>query len=187
MSRDITRADFLRGGFLRPNRKARRTQGPRPPWALDGDAFAARCTRCKVCVTACPEGILVMAEGQKDPDVARRDAPSVDFPPSVDFLRGACTFCARCVGVCEPRALSRFSAETPPRIREPWRIKAQISNRCLAMRGTTCRVCADPCPTRAITFKSHTAGHVFPEIDTCQCTGCGACYAPCPVNAISIS
>lgn len=186
MSRDITRADFLRGGFLRSNRKARRTQGPRPPWALDGDAFAARCTRCEACVVACPEDILVMTQERRNPSASRRAAPPRGAP-SVDFLRGACTFCARCVDVCEPMALSRFSAETPPRIRAPWRIKAQISNRCLAMRGTTCRVCADPCPTHAIVFKSHVGGHVFPEIDTCQCTGCGGCYAPCPVNAISIS
>ena len=89
---DISRRRFLRGDFS-GSRSA-----PRPPWARAEAAFAAACTRCRDCVNACPQRILVL-------DGAGR--------PTVDFGRGECTFCGKCVEACTPRALERREGAPP--------------------------------------------------------------------------
>ena len=148
----------MRGDF-----KARRSP-QRPPWALAEQAFLDACTRCAACVPACPTQIIVVVRGY----------------PEVDFKRGECTFCGECVAACKDRALVRDG-------REPWTIKAQVADNCLARRGVECRVCGDPCPVTAIRFSPRLGGPPVAEVDTALCTGCGACVAPCPVAAISLT
>ena len=148
----------MRGDF-----KARRNP-QRPPWALAEQAFLDACTRCAACVPVCPTQIIVVVRGY----------------PEVDFKRGECTFCGECVAACKDRALVRDG-------REPWTIKAQVADNCLARRGVECRVCGDPCPVTAIRFSPRLGGPPVAEVDTALCTGCGACVAPCPVAAISLT
>jgi ferredoxin len=50
---------------------------------------------------------------------------------------------------------------------------------CLSVRGTTCTVCADICPHRAITIKR------LVQIDPIDCTGCGLCVSACPSHALT--
>lgn len=157
---DISRRRFLRGDFS-GSRSA-----PRPPLARAEAAFAAACTRCRDCVNACPQRILVL-------DGAGR--------PTVDFGRGECTFCGKCVEACTPRALER--REGAP----PWQRKALIEGACLAMANVVCRACGDACPERAIRFRPKPMAAAQPEVIGALCTGCGACVAPCPARAVRIA
>lgn len=157
---DISRRQFLRGDF------SGRNTVPRPPWALAEAAFIAACTRCRDCIDACPQHILVTDK---------------DARPTVDFGRGECTFCGKCVEACQPRALEK--REDAP----PWQLRAQIQNNCLAKSNVVCRACGDACTVQAIRFRPTVMAAAQPEVDNSLCTGCGACCAPCPAQAIRIS
>jgi ferredoxin-type protein NapF len=155
---DASRRGFFRG---RPRPKAE----IRPPWALDEAAFIDTCTRCNDCLGACPEHIVVTADG--------------GFP-TIDFRQGGCTFCGDCVSACKPGALKKSEG------RQPWMLKASIGPACLPAKGVECRICGDYCDTRAIRFVPRLGGSPLPEIVPENCTGCGACVAPCPVAAITV-
>ena len=136
----------------------------RPPWAALEGPFDERCSNCGKCIEICPEKILRFGRGQL---------------PVVDFRRGACTFCAECVRICESGALSKNTGA-------PWSLKAFLSEGCLAIKGVMCRSCGDACETGAIRFRLVIGGFSRPEFDNSTCTGCGACIAPCPEEAIRI-
>ena len=70
---NLSRRGLLRGRLTTPK------PGVQLPWSVSWDEFITDCTRCGDCLTACPEQILVKGDG--------------GFP-TVDFLRGECTFCA---------------------------------------------------------------------------------------------
>ncbi|MCB1735695.1 MAG: 4Fe-4S dicluster domain-containing protein [Gammaproteobacteria bacterium] len=106
--RRIAGADHDRGAPVR-----------RPPWALTEAEFVARCTRCDLCVQACPERVLQRGDG--------------GFPEIV-FTHGGCDFCAECAAVCEPRALDR------DRRGAAFGWVATIGDACLSRRGVECRI-----------------------------------------------
>ncbi|MFB2532986.1 ferredoxin-type protein NapF [Paracoccus sp. p3-h83] len=150
-----SRRNFLRGRFRRLDSDAMR-----PPQAVPG--MEDICTGCADCARACPQGIIVIG---------------TDRRPLVDLRRGECTFCGDCARACRSGALD---PEGP--LNWPWR--AQISDRCISVQGTTCRACDDSCDARAIRFRLMTGGRSIPIVDFCQCTGCGACATVCPTAAI---
>lgn len=161
----LTRSALLRGR-LQSSKPPRR-----PPWAVDEAAFALACTpACEnACVDACPERILVSAAGGR---------------PEIRFERGECTFCAACVEVCPSGALTLENADGAKR--QPWALRAIVTNRCLAIAGVTCRACGEACAEEAIDFKLGLNGKAFPTIDDALCTGCGGCVRPCPVGAVCL-
>lgn len=136
---------------------------PRPPGALAPMRFEDLCTQCGDCARACPEGILL------------RDGEGF---PVLDPREGKCSFCMACTNAC---TLGALLADTP----FPWR--AAVSQACLSLAGTGCRICEDQCDTAAIRFRPLTGGRAAPVFDLARCTGCGACVAPCPVGAVSLS
>ena len=156
---DISRRQFLRGDFS--GKKA----VPRPPWVRAEAAFVAACTRCCDCINTCPQHILALDK---------------DARPTVDFGRGECTFCGKCVEACQPRALEKREGEPP------WQLKAHVQSTCLAKSNVVCRACGDACPVQAIRFSPKVMSAAQPQVDESLCTGCGACYTPCPVQAIHI-
>jgi len=132
------------------------------PWAVD--AFEDVCQRCDDCIRACEESILIAGDG--------------GFP-TVDFRRGACTFCGACADACRHAALDR-------RISPPWRLLATIGDACLSAKGVTCRSCGDACDQQAIRFQLQTGGRALASLDPSRCNGCGDCVATCPVQVIQI-
>lgn len=157
----ISRAQFLRGDF-----RGERGQ-LRPPWAVPEARFIDRCNGCGDCIRRCPERIL-----RADPERF----------PIVDFRVGRCTFCGDCLNACTPGALQRDSAD-----RSPWAYRAEITTRCLAMRGVVCRSCGEVCDEGAIRFPLQRGGTAQPTLDPDTCNGCGGCIAVCPVDAIRVS
>ena len=132
------------------------------PWAVA--AFEDACRRCDECVQACEEAILIIGDG--------------GFP-TVDFRRGACTFCGACVAACRYGALD--NAVSPV-----WSIRFVISDDCLSRRGIACRSCGESCPAAAIRFCLAIGGRAEPQLDPDSCTGCGACVAVCPTETIQV-
>ncbi|MGI9508736.1 MAG: 4Fe-4S binding protein [Geminicoccaceae bacterium] len=74
----------------------------------------------------------------------------------------------------------RFSAKL---VAEP---ALSISDRCLSLNGTVCRVCEEFCDEGAIRFRLLGQGRSEPVIDRERCTLCGACLPACPIEAISV-
>lgn len=134
----------------------------RPPWARR-EGFTDACTRCGICLDACPDQLLARGDG--------------DYPV-IDFARGECTFCGACADSCPQPAFDRAGA--------PWRILPAIGPDCLARRSVVCRSCRDACPTSAISFSPKPGGAALPALEPEACTGCGACVSACPVDAVSM-
>ena len=150
------REGFSRRGFL----TGRTAPGFRPlPPGIDMTSLAA-CTGCGDCVTACPQQILLIAEGRV----------------AIDFDRGECTCCSACATAC-PEPVFTLPAVMAHR--------AVIADSCLARRGPTCMSCRDACPEEAIRFAPRAGGPFLPVLDAGLCNGCGACIAPCPGDAIA--
>ena len=157
---DMQRRQFLKGTW-----KDKAVSPLRPPWAIQENLFQEACTQCGDCLGSCPEGIL------------KRESPQ--GYPMVDFTLGECTFCQKCVDICPTSALDKMLAQ-------PWSVKANINEQCLAMQSVICTTCAEQCEAGAIHFKPKLGQVAVPELNTNACTACGACVAPCPTQAIEV-
>lgn len=160
----VTKA-LTRRAFFLPGDLRQEAEVVRPPQAVAERRFTRLCEDCSACVDACPEAIII-------PDRAGR--------PTLDFMRGACTFCGECANACPTGALD-------PNAARPWTWTVAIGASCLSENGVTCRSCADACETGAIRFRLQTGGRDIPLLDTEACTGCGGCRSVCPVDAITLS
>lgn len=160
---DRSRRAFLFGA------PALRPRAMRPPWSLGEMDFAAACTGCGDCLTACPESILKL---------------DADQLATVDFTRGqnACTFCGACAESCAEPA---FLAPEDRNAAASWTWRARVKENCLTHEGVMCQSCKDACGDHAISFSYGAARVAQPVIDLDLCTGCGACQAPCPAEAIA--
>ncbi|MBV7436033.1 MULTISPECIES: ferredoxin-type protein NapF [Aeromonas] len=155
---NLSRRGLFRGRLSAPEPETRL------PWSLSWPDFVADCTRCGDCLTACPEQILVKGDG--------------GFP-TLDFSRGECTFCTKCVSACE---LPLFRPVTEA----PWDYVAHIEAGCLAHEQVFCQRCQDSCEHNAIRFSPQLGRVPTPSIDLELCNGCGACVADCPVGSIRV-
>jgi ferredoxin-type protein NapF len=153
----VTRRAWLTGRF------GHNRQTIRPPWAIAEAQFVERCSRCNQCITHCEQGIIHKGDG--------------GFP-EINFSYGECTFCEACVDSCEDLALQKTT--------NPWQLKANINDTCLAAQSIICISCAENCEVEAIQFKSGKKAAMQPHVDLEKCTGCGACFSPCPTQSITL-
>ena len=156
---NLTRRSLLKAKFNSSQ------QAVRLPWARNELEFTDNCTRCHDCMAACPEKIIIKGDG--------------GFP-EVDFTKGECTFCTECVKTCSEDFFLSIEAE-------PWALKANITEQCLANQKVVCLVCGEQCETEAIRFVPKVGGASDPILSIEECTGCGACSKPCPTNAINFN
>lgn len=140
----------------------------RPPGAVDEPAFLAGCTRCELCIQACPHDAIIHAPAQL------REAAGT---PMIDADRQPCLMCTDlpCVAACEPDVLSSLV----PVMMGTARITAHL---CLPHHGTGCTVCSEHCPVEGAIEISDGK----PAVNESACTGCGVCrwVCPAPENAI---
>ena len=154
----VDRVAFLSGDISGSNLPIR------PPWSITEPAFRSTCNSCGSCLKSCPTQIISLGRGRM---------------PLLNFDKGECLFCRKCVDSCETGALNKAL--------DPWPVKASINkSNCLSFRRIECRSCEDNCEARAISFSAQIGEAGRPALNQEICTGCGACYAGCPVSAITM-
>lgn len=135
----------------------------RPPGGQDEDSFFALCSRCYRCRSVCPEDIVVTATIEDGLLQART--------PKLDFHRGCCTFCNKCIDVCPSGALAAFDPDV-----DCIGVAKIDANECLAFTQRGCDKCVTACEYGAITLDERGC----PVVDEAACNGCGLCEYACP-------
>ncbi len=156
----------------------------RPPGALAGDDFLARCIKCGQCSAACPYRTL---------RIATADDPRPTGTPYFEPREVPCYMCPEvpCARACPTGALDR---EVKIEDAEMGLAVLLDHETCLAFQGLRCEVCYRACPLigRAISIEyrpqQRTGKHAFfiPVVSSDACTGCGSCERACPTEVASI-
>jgi ferredoxin-type protein NapG len=139
----------------------------RPPGAMPEVAFLAACTRCTLCVEACPPHAIVRVPPQ---------GALAAGTPYIDPDRQPCTVCPDmpCAAACPTGALT-----LPPGRWAGYRLASLelLPERCVTWKGTPCSVCANACPVGQAALVIDEMGH--PVIRAEGCVGCGVCVRAC--------
>jgi ferredoxin len=168
----------------------------RPPGALEEPLFLARCTRCNLCLSSCPTGLL---QPQNFSDGISAGTPTAVFARKTFFtkdiavLSGKAIFtknggklsycekdCVKCSQVCPTGAIPHFTKET----KRNYKIGTAVFDfpNCLLYEDKECSICERECPYEAIEYVwSEKEYRKIVVIDKEKCTGCGRCVATCPV------
>ena len=104
--------------------------------------------------------------------------------PVMFFEKGFCKFnCTICSRVCPSHALKALTEEQKHRTQVGYAVFNE--DICIVpARHRSCGVCAEYCPTQAITMIPYKGRLTIPTIDTSICVGCGACEYICPVRPV---
>jgi ferredoxin-type protein NapG len=157
----------------------------RPPGALAEKAFLAACSRCGLCVRACPWGTLSLATWL---DVAANGTPYFDA------RKVPCEMCEDipCIPACPTGAL----AHSLTNIDDARMGLAVLIDRetCLNLLGLRCDVCYRVCPAidKAITLEKRQNPRLDyhailePVVHAEHCTGCGKCEHACVLDEAAI-
>ena len=149
----------------------------RPPGAIPEEEFLSRCTRCLICVDACPthglqpSGLEIGWEGL--------------WTPKLVPASGGCEEpCNACTQICPTLAIRRLSHEEKSFAKiGTARI---VKERCVAWEELkACLVCDEVCPYDAIEFlvvSDHRGTQNRPVVHADKCMGCGLCEHACPVR-----
>ncbi|MCP4397442.1 MAG: 4Fe-4S dicluster domain-containing protein [bacterium] len=141
----------------------------RPPGAINELSFLLKCTRCDLCLEACPHDAIVKAESQYG---------SAQGTPIIKPSGTPCYLCEGypCIKACPDEALL-------PVEKVRMGTAHVIQNTCLAYNGQVCDYCFDRCPLKreAIVMESRK-----PRVIEANCTGCGICEYFCPAPAKGI-
>lgn len=149
----------------------------RPPGAINEQDFLSACTRCGLCVRACPYDTLKLSELSRPifgtPYFVPREIP--------------CEMCEDlpCIAACPTNALDQSITDAED-IRMGTAVLVDEEN-CLAFLGLRCEVCYQVCPVmdKAITLElqenTRTGAHAnfIPVVYAEHCTGCGLCEKKC--------
>jgi len=150
----------------------------RPPGALPEQEFMQRCTRCGLCMRACPTNTL-------QPDWYRSGLEGL-WAPRMDLRHAACDQdCTVCGHICPTGAIRPLTLME----RRHARVGTAVILRdtCLPWaRDERCLICEQQCPYTAIVFRRDKL-HRFdlPVVSADRCNGCGRCEDKCPVKADS--
>ncbi|MEI6895387.1 MAG: ferredoxin-type protein NapF [Colwellia sp.] len=165
---DPSKRRFLRGKITTP-------KVMRLPWVISEAVFISACNQCQDCLISCESNIIVKDE---------------EGFPKIDFSQGECTFCNKCIDVCQQPLFS--GSFTQPSERDesapkPWPVYLEISDNCLAKNNVYCQSCRDECETSVIKFNYLTSSIPQPSINTVDCSQCGACLKSCPQDALTFN
>lgn len=149
-----------------------------PPGAMSAQNMKDHCTACQLCVSACPNNILVPSR-----KLATFMQPEMTFEDG--YCRPECTECSQ---VCPAGAIKPITTADKSAIaigQAVW-----IKENCVVNRDDVqCNNCQQHCPTGAITLIDRNPGYTdslkIPVIDKELCIGCGACENLCPARPFS--
>lgn len=145
----------------------------RPPGALPELEFLSRCTRCGLCMKACPTNSLQPAWSNGWIE----DIFSPVFTPRRGQCKSDCNICGQ---VCPTQAITPL-----PLAQKCWAkigTADVIESRCLALdKNQACSICYEVCPYNAIEMVSVPNVKVpAPRVRAKNCYGCGCCEKNCP-------
>lgn len=145
----------------------------RPPGALPEDDFVKACSKCGLCVQACPVKCIVIDSEARVGD---------GFPYIVPTL-------APCV-VCEDLACMKACPSGALKLVEKTQIRMGLAvvdhGACLRSHGEDCRLCVEACPLGAAAITvSEISGRVL--VKTNGCVGCGGCEHACPTDPSAVT
>jgi Polyferredoxin len=149
-----------------------------PPGALGLQHMKQHCTACQLCVSSCPNHILIPSS-----KLATLMQPEMSFERG--YCRPECTHCSR---VCPTGAIKPLTAADKTSLsigKAHW-----IKDNCVVHTDELpCTACERHCPTQAITLVAinpqDRRSLKLPVIDKELCTGCGACEHLCPSRPFS--
>lgn len=142
----------------------------RPPGGQDEDRFLSLCLRCDRCRSICPQGSISIAAFENGLEGMRT--------PKMDFKKGICDFCGKCISVCPTKALQTFDPDA-----QKLGIAHVVEESCVAWKSPgSCSKCKDACPYAAVSIQGGV-----PVVDTSRCNGCGRCENACPALALTSS
>jgi ferredoxin-type protein NapG len=157
----------------------------RPPGTGAEEDFLAACTRCGMCVEACPYDILKLA------------APGSGVATGTPYFNartGPCEMCddIPCIPACPTNALDHSLTDIDKARMGLAVVVDQES--CIAFRGLRCEVCFNICPLQNKAIKleyrpnKRTGMHaIFPPVVYSEyCTGCGLCEKACILEETAI-
>ncbi|MDH6358826.1 4Fe-4S binding protein [Parabacteroides sp. PF5-9] len=161
-----------------------------PPGALGVKNMKQKCVACQLCVSACPNNILVPSGNL-----------STLMQPEISFEKGYCRpECVKCSEVCPSGAIQPITVADKSAVsigQAVW-----IKENCIVnTKELPCTACERHCPTKAITLipvhpeATEQSGQFpgmrrpavlkYPVIDKELCIGCGACEYLCPARPFS--
>lgn len=151
----------------------------RPPGSLPETDFLARCTRCGLCMKACPTNGL-------QPAWSTAWIEDI-FSPVLIPRRGPCDpECNACGRVCPTRAIAPLTLA-----QKQWAKMGTaevVESRCLAFaENRACVVCQEVCPFGAIDLvRAPNVAVPVPQVNPARCFGCGYCEMHCPTARAAI-
>lgn len=167
----------------------------RPPGAVQEKDFLARCTKCGLCVEACPYKSLVLSRPGDERPVGT---------PYFTMRENPCRMCRDipCTAACPTGALDSSLVGEPAgqgtlRLninRARIGLAAIDRDTCVAYWGIQCDACYRACPLidKAVTVEytknDRTGKHALlaPVVHSDHCTGCGMCEHACVTKKASI-
>ncbi|HPC99376.1 MAG TPA: 4Fe-4S binding protein [Bacteroidales bacterium] len=154
--------------------KEPRTSFVSPPGSVGISNFTSRCTACSLCVSACPNNVLV-------PSFKQYGITGI-MQPYMDYHRGFCAYeCIRCLEICPAGALMPLLPEAK-KLTQIGKAVFIRDNCIVETEGTACGACAESCPTKAVHMIPFKGNLTIPETTDDICIGCGHCEYACPVT-----
>ncbi|MGN1375453.1 MAG: 4Fe-4S dicluster domain-containing protein [Prevotella sp.] len=163
---------------IEDKQKPQRTTSILPAGSHSAQYFANHCTACQLCVSVCPNDVLI---------------PSTDIKtlmqPEMSYERGYCRpECNRCSEVCPAEAIRPITIAEKSSTRIGHAI--WIKKNCIPLTdGVSCGNCARHCPAGAILMVPSDSKDPdslkIPVINVERCIGCGACEHLCPARPFS--
>jgi ferredoxin-type protein NapG len=173
VAREFGKLDAIESRPVSPSaRRAPPVDRPwiRPPGALPEKEFREACSKCNLCVSACPVYAIHI-------DFSEDEGAGY---PYIDADAQACTLCdgQPCMPACPTGALTVVPREEIDMGTANW-----FAPTCRISQGEDCTICLDDCPIGREAIEL-VDGHiqVFEE----GCTGCGVCQNHCPTDPKSI-
>jgi polyferredoxin len=145
-----------------------------PPGAGSIEDFTKHCTACSLCITACPNNVLL-------PSVKQYGIAGL-MQPVMDYHRSFCTYnCTVCTEICPTNALKPLLLEAK-KLTQIGKANFIKDNCIVKTEKTACGACSEACPTKAVYMIPYEGNLVIPETNQDICIGCGHCEFACPTT-----